>query len=142
MIGGQVVDVESVGSAVPKEVLDFIYELKTSALIESSMMIGAILAGASEKDVQTIEQIAKRVGTAFQIQDDILDVTSTTEVLGKPVLSDEKNDKSTYVTLVGLENAKSYVENISMEAIQKLRHYETKDLFLEDLLKALIHRKK
>lgn len=142
MIGGQVVDVESVGSAVPKEVLDFIYELKTSALIESSMMIGAILAGASEKDVQTIEQIAKLVGIAFQIQDDILDVTSTTEVLGKPVLSDEKNDKSTYVTLVGLENAKSYVENISMEAIQKLCHYETKDLFLEELLKALIHRKK
>lgn len=142
MIGGQVVDVESVGTAVPKEVLDFIYELKTSALIESSMMIGAILAGASDKDVMKVEHIAKQVGIAFQIQDDILDVTSTTEVLGKPVLSDEKNDKSTYVTLVGLEKAKQLVETISMEAIEELHRFETEDLFLEELLKALIHRKK
>lgn len=142
MIGGQVVDVESVGTAVPKEVLDFIYELKTSALIESSMMIGAILAGASEEDVRAMEHIAKLVGIAFQIQDDILDVTSTTDVLGKPVLSDEKNDKSTYVTLVGLEKAKTYVETISMDAIEKLQGFETDDKFLEELLKALIHRKK
>lgn len=142
MIGGQVVDVESVGLAVSKEVLDFIYELKTSALIESSMMIGAVLAGASEKDICAIEKIAKNVGIAFQIQDDILDVTSTTEVLGKPVLSDEKNEKSTYVTLVGLEKAKENVETISMEAIELLHEFETEDLFLEELLKALIHRKK
>lgn len=142
MIGGQVVDVESVGSAVPKDVLDFIYELKTSALIESSMMIGAILAGASDEDVKKVEHIAKQVGIAFQIQDDILDVTSTTEVLGKPVLSDEKNEKSTYVTLVGLEKAKELVETISMEAIKELHGFETEDLFLEELLKALIHRKK
>ena len=142
MIGGQVVDVASAGQGISKEVLDFIYELKTSALIESSMMIGAILAGAKEEDVCVIETIAKNVGIAFQIQDDILDVTSTAEILGKPILSDEKNEKTTYVTLVGLEKAKEYVETISMEAITLLHRFEAEDTFLEDLLRALIHREK
>ncbi len=142
MIGGQVVDVESAGNAVSKEVLDFIYELKTSALIESSMMIGAILAGADEQAIKDIETIAKNVGIAFQIQDDILDVTSTAEMLGKPILSDEKNEKTTYVTLVGLDKAREYVENISLEAIELLHRLEAKDSFLEELLKSLIHREK
>ncbi len=142
MIGGQVVDVESAGQSVSKEVLDFIYELKTSALIESSMMIGAILAGASENEVKKIETVAKNVGIAFQIQDDILDVTSTVEVLGKPVLSDEKNEKTTYVTLVGVEQAKKYVEQISNEAIAILGEFEVKNPFLEELLRELIHREK
>lgn len=142
MIGGQVVDVTNVGKSVTKEVLDFIYELKTSALIECSMMIGAILAGASEEDVKQIETVAKNVGIAFQIQDDILDVTSTTEVLGKPVLSDEKNEKTTYVTLVGIEKAKQYVETLSNEAIRVLKQFDSSNLFLEELLKELIHREK
>ena len=130
MIGGQVVDVTSVGMSVSKDKLDFIYELKTSALIESAMMIGAILAGAGDADVKKVELIAKNVGIAFQIQDDILDVTSTVEVLGKPVLSDEKNEKTTYVTLVGLENAKKYVEQISNDAIVALQEFEAKNPFL------------
>ena len=142
MIGGQVVDVKNVGNPVSKEVLDFIYELKTSALIESSMMIGAVLADASDEDVQKIERIAKGVGIAFQIQDDILDVTSTAEVLGKPILSDEKNDKTTYVTLIGLEKAKEQVEQISMEAIELLHQFKPEDSFLEELLTSLIHREK
>lgn len=142
MIGGQVVDVASAGQSVSKEVLDFIYELKTSALIESAMMIGAILAEASEEDVIKVESIAKNVGIAFQIQDDILDVTSTSEVLGKPVLSDEKNEKTTYVTLVGIEKAKEYVEQISNEAIGMLDGFEKKNEFLGELLKELIHREK
>ena len=142
MIGGQVVDVESAGTSISKEVLDFIYELKTSALIESSMMIGAVLAGADDAALQKIETIAKNVGIAFQIQDDILDVTSSTEVLGKPVLSDEKNEKTTYVTLVGVEQAKKYVEQISNEAIELLGEFEVKNPFLEELLRELIHRKK
>lgn len=142
MIGGQVVDVNSEGEAISKKVLDFIHELKTSALIESSMMIGATLAGASEEAVQNIETIAKNVGIAFQIQDDILDVTSSLEVLGKPVLSDEKNEKTTYVTLVGLDKAKEYVESISNEAIALLCEFEAKNPFLEELLRELIHREK
>ena len=94
MIGGQVVDVQESGKAVSGEVLDFIYRLKTSALIEASMMAGAVLAGAEEGQVSRMEQIAGKIGLAFQIQDDILDVTSTTELLGKPVHSDEKNRKN------------------------------------------------
>lgn len=142
MIGGQVVDVMSEGKAIPKEVLDFIHELKTAALIECAMMIGAILAGASEDDVKKMECIAKNVGLAFQIQDDILDVTSTAEVLGKPVLSDEKNEKTTYVTLVSLEQAKYFVETISNEAIAMLHSLDVENEFLEKLLKELIHREK
>ena len=142
MIGGQVVDVASAGKSISKDVLDFIYELKTSALIESSMMIGAVLAGADDVAVQKIETIAKNVGIAFQIQDDILDVTSSTEVLGKPVLSDEKNEKTTYVTLVGLEQAKKYVEQISIEAIELLVEFESENTFLAELLRELIHREK
>lgn len=142
MIGGQVVDVASAGQSISKEVLDFIYELKTSALIESAMMIGATLAGASATDVEKVENIAKNVGIAFQIQDDILDVTSTSEVLGKPVLSDEKNEKTTYVTLVGIDKAKEYVEEISNEAIELLNGFEKRNEFLTELLKELIHREK
>lgn len=142
MIGGQVVDVMSEGKSISKEVLDFIHELKTAALMECSMMIGAILAGADESEIQKVEKIAKNVGLAFQIQDDILDVTSTAEVLGKPVLSDEKNEKTTYVTLVGLEQAKSFVESISNEAIAMLHSLDNKNEFLEMLLTELIHREK
>ena len=142
MIGGQVVDVNSEGKSISKEVLDFIHELKTSALIESSMMIGATLAGASPEEIQTVKTIAKNVGIAFQIQDDVLDVTSSLEVLGKPVLSDEKNEKTTYVTLVGLDKAREYVEVISNEAIDLLRKFEAKNPFLEELLRELIHREK
>ena len=142
MIGGQVVDVKSAGNVISKEVLDFIYELKTGALIESSMMIGAILAGAKEEDIKTVEKIAKDVGIAFQIQDDILDVTSTAEVLGKPILSDAKNEKTTYVTLLGLDKATEYVKNISMEAIALLHELGRENPFLEELLLALIDREK
>ena len=117
-------------------------KLKTSALIECAMMIGAVLAGASETEVQKIEQIAKYVGVAFQIQDDILDVTSTVEVLGKPIHSDEKNEKTTYVTLLGIENAKEAVESLSMEAIHLLHSISGENQFLEMLLKELIYREK
>ncbi len=142
MIGGQVVDVNSAGQTVSKEVLDFIYELKTSALIECAMMIGAVLAGANDTEVQKVEQIAKNVGIAFQIQDDILDVTSTVEVLGKPVLSDEKNEKTTYVTLEGIEQARLIVEQLSNEAILLLQGLGGEDAFLKNLLTELIHREK
>ena len=123
MVGGQVVDVESEKSddcPITREKLDFIYRLKTGALIESSMMIGAILAGASSDEVSRVEQIAAKLGLAFQIQDDVLDVTSTLEVLGKPVGSDEKNNKATYVTFEGLDKAVSDVERISKEAEEEL----------------------
>ena len=92
MIGGQVVDVQSTGRAIDQEELDFIYELKTGALLEASMMVGAVLAGASDEEVEAVEKIASDVGLAFQIRDDILDVTSTLETLGKPINSDDRNE--------------------------------------------------
>lgn len=140
MIGGQVVDVKETGHAVPREVLDTIYELKTAALIEAAMMIGAILGGATEEEVRKTEQIARNVGVAFQIQDDILDVTSTSETLGKPVGSDEKNEKSTYVTLMGIEACGRIVKERSDEAVSLLRQLPGEHDFLEQLLLALIHR--
>lgn len=145
MVGGQVVDVESEKSddcPITREKLDFIYRLKTGALIESSMMIGAILAGASSDEVSRVEQIAAKLGLAFQIQDDVLDVTSTLEVLGKPVGSDEKNNKATYVTFEGLDKAVSDVERISKEAEEQLDDFGYDDAFLKELFEYLIHREK
>lgn len=142
MLGGQVVDVENTGRPVIKEQLDFIYAKKTSALIEASCMIGAILAGATDEQVEKIEKIARYVGLAFQIQDDILDVTSTAEVLGKPILSDEKNEKTTYVTLYGVEGASKYVEDYSKEALELLKTFPYRNAFLEELIVSLIHREK
>ncbi|MBA4701616.1 MAG: polyprenyl synthetase family protein [Ruminococcus sp.] len=142
MIGGQVVDVKSAGEVISGEKLDFIYKLKTGALIEASMMIGAILAGADAKQVDAVEAIAGKIGLAFQIQDDILDVTSTKEVLGKPIHSDEKNEKTTYITWKGLEEAKALVEKISHEAVQLLMSLKPKDEYLPQLLESLIDRDK
>ena len=141
MVGGQVVDVESEGLPIEKEKLDFIYHLKTSALIEASMMIGAILAGAKESVVEDVEKIARYVGLAFQIQDDILDITSTTEELGKPIHSDEKNNKTTYVTLLGLEKASEKVEEYTNKSLELLDNYTKRDDFLYQLLVYLINRK-
>lgn len=142
MIGGQVVDVASGGINIEQEKLDFIFELKTGALIQSAMTIGAVLAGASEDEVKVINRIALNVGMAFQIQDDILDITSSQEVLGKPIHSDEKNEKTTYVTIKGLDGAKAEVERISKEAIDLLHNLKVSNEYLEWLLESLIHREK
>ena len=142
MIGGQVVDVASCGVGLDEGMLNFIYELKTGALIESSMMIGALLAGAEDAELEKVQKIASDVGIAFQIQDDILDVTSTTEELGKPVHSDEKNEKTTYVTLKGLEKATRDVEVISQEALELLSGLDRENAYLTQLIRELIHRKK
>lgn len=142
MLGGQVVDVKETGHAVDKDVLDFIYALKTGALLESSMMIGATLAGADDESIALIEKVASKVGLAFQVQDDILDVTSTAEVLGKPIHSDEKNEKTTYVTLLGIDKAEKNVEKESVEAIELLKSLPVRNDYLEWLLTQLIHRKK
>ena len=142
MLGGQSVDVENDGKPLEKEMLDYIYRNKTSALIEASMMTGAILAGANEQEVSAVEKAAGNIGLAFQIQDDILDVTSTSEALGKPVLSDEKNQKTTYVTLVGLEQAKKNVEEISARAVSLLKELPGNNAFLENLIAMLVERKK
>ncbi len=145
MIGGQTADIEAEDmdqSKVNNELLLFIHENKTAALIQSSMMIGAILAGASEEIVKSVEKIAYNVGIAFQIQDDILDITSSLEILGKMTGSDEKNNKVTYVTLNGMEKAKEDVEKLSKEAIGLLNSFDNKNEFLNQLIEELITREK
>ena len=142
MIGGQVVDVKESGRRITGDVLDFIYRLKTGALIEASVMVGAVLAGASDEEVSKIEEIAGKVGMAFQIQDDILDVTSTTEMLGKPVHSDEKNEKTTYVTLRGIDESREEVKRLTSEALDTLKGMQNEDMFLNELLEWLVYREK
>lgn len=142
MIGGQVVDVESEGTVIDKEKLDFIHLHKTSALLESAMVIGAILAGANKEEQNLVEKAAGKIGLAFQIQDDILDITSTTEELGKPVGSDEKNGKNTYVAFEGLEKSKEDVKKISESAMEDLQKLPYENPFLIELIKELIERKK
>lgn len=142
MLGGQSVDVENDGKPVTKEMLDYIYENKTSALIEGSMMTGAILGWASQEEVNAVEKAARNIGLAFQIQDDILDVTSTAEELGKPIHSDEKNHKTTYVTLMGIEAASQQVTELSEEAVKLLEGMNKKNEFLFTLVKELVGRRK
>lgn len=142
MVGGQVVDVERTGQPLDKEVLEFIYTLKTGALLESSLMVGAALAGADDASLEKMEQIGRCVGMAFQIQDDILDCTSTTQELGKPVHSDEKNEKTTYVSLYGIEKSHQAVEEYSHQAVALLENLPGKNPFLEDLIEYLINRTK
>lgn len=142
MLGGQVVDVESEGQPLEREKLDFIYDLKTGALIEASMLIGAVLAGASEKEQQVILQVAKDVGLAFQIQDDILDVIGDEQTLGKPVGSDERNEKTTYVSIHGLENAKAKVKQYTEQSIELLQAFDGDKEFLTGLMTWMIDRDK
>lgn len=142
MIGGQTADVLLTGKPVDNETLDFIYRLKTGALLEAAMMMGAVLAGASDSDTEDIRKIALAVGMAFQIQDDILDVESTTEELGKPVLSDEKNEKTTYVTLFGIDNAKEKVKEYTNQALELFDGLGRANDFLRELLVQLVTRKK
>ena len=143
MVGGQVVDVENEKNhkmVVSRGELDFIYALKTGALIESSMMIGAILGGATEDELMLVQKSATKLGLAFQIQDDILDVTSTLEKLGKPIGSDEKNHKVTYVTFEGIDKSKKDVELFSEEACRCLASLRREDEFLQQLFRYLINR--
>ena len=141
MLGGQVIDVESEGKpGMTLERITQIHTLKTAALMESSLMIGAILAGATEYQIGQMEQIARSVGIAFQIQDDILDVTSTQEVLGKPIGSDARNAKTTYVTLQGMDASVQEVKRLSREAVDTLRQIPGDTLFLEELIRMLTMR--
>ena len=145
MIGGQCADIcgeELPEEKVTKELLWYIHKNKTAALIEAALMIGAVLAGASEEDTARLEKAAENIGIAFQIQDDILDVTSSLEVLGKPVGSDEKNHKVTYVSLNGLDQSRRDVAALSEEALEILRAFPQRNLFLEELVMTLINREK
>ena len=142
MIGGQVADVELEGTPLTIEQILFIHKNKTSALIEACMMIGAVLAGAEEEEIQQMEQCGEAIGLAFQIQDDILDLVGDEKEIGKPVGSDERNHKVTYVTLKGLEQSRKDVREISMKAIKILKNYDRENGYLTRLTEYLINRTK
>lgn len=144
MIGGQCADLEAEKpeTDVTEEMLLYIHEHKTAALIQAAMTIGAALAGASQEGIDALELCACNIGLAFQIQDDILDVTGSLEVLGKQVGSDEKNHKLTYVGMHGLEESRRQVEKLSAEAVEILASFPRRNLFLEELVRQLIYRQK
>ena len=142
MLGGQCVDVEAEkrGDSVTMEQLLFIHEKKTAALIQSALMIGAVLAGAPKEDIDRLEKAGRHVGVAFQIRDDILDVEGSLEELGKHTGSDVRNEKATYVTLAGMEQAKLDVERISEAALKELAGLSVKNEFLSELIKRMVYR--
>ena len=142
MLGGQGVDVMNEGRPLSQDALDFIYQNKTAALIESSLMIGAVLAGATAEEVKMMEQLGFYIGMAFQIQDDILDVMATPVTLGKFTGSDAKNNKVTYVTLKGLDSAQEEVADLTKLALQLLDNLSQKNEFLFELTKYLMTREK
>ena len=143
MIGGQCADIEA-EDLEPEQVTDklirYIHEHKTAALIENALMIGAVLAGANEINLAKMERVGHNVGLAFQIQDDILDVEGTFEQLGKPIGSDEKNGKTTYVSINGLEKAKADVEALSKGAVNILKDMGDGNEFLEEFVIYLVNR--
>ena len=146
MVGGQVVDVENNGKFVDEQMLHYVYKNKTSALIEASLMIGACLAGASQDEVRIMENVGTAIGLAFQIQDDILDISGDEKVIGKPVHSDEKNEKSTYPVLHGMEESRKKVAEYTDAGIAALDGItaanEEHKSFLRELLMSLVEREK
>ncbi len=143
MIGGQTADIEAEKQEQPltTEQIMFIHEHKTAALIQAAMMVGAVLAGVSEAELEAIERCGFNIGIAFQIQDDILDVVGDSKELGKPVGSDAQNHKQTYVTLNGLEQSRQQVDVLSREAVEILNRFDGEHEFLEQLILQLINRR-
>ena len=140
MIGGQIVDMFGQQKINSVEDLKYMYSLKTGAIIKSSVAAGAILGGADETQLLALETYADKIGIAFQIEDDILDVTSTQEKLGKAIGSDIANDKITYLSFASIEQAKKDVEKITDEAIKSLEVFKDKAYYLKELAKYLTNR--
>ena len=143
MVGGQSVDVinENNNSEMTMDDILFIHENKTAALIECALMCGAALAGANDEQISQMEKVGSNIGLAFQIQDDILDATGSFEELGKPIGSDEKNQKATYLSLQGMEKSADDVKRLSKEAVDILLQMPNRNEFLEELVMSLVERR-
>ena len=140
MIGGQIVDINSEGRALELGELLYLESLKTGAIIRSSGVIGALMSGASQEEVRAIDEYCLNLGIAFQIQDDVLDVTGNEENLGKPIGSDDENQKTTFVSLCGIEKAKDAVNEYSKKAVSALEIFGNKAKYLYELADYLINR--
>lgn len=140
MIKGQALDIKAEGKKISKNELFDIYENKTGRIILSSMKSGAIIGGANEEQLSIVEDIAYKLGIAFQIQDDILDIEGEQEKIGKPINSDLKNNKSTYVSMYGIEKAKNDYMELSSQVLQNLEKLGVKDKGIYHYIKSLINR--
>ncbi|WP_432665212.1 polyprenyl synthetase family protein [Wukongibacter baidiensis] len=140
MIGGQVVDLESEGKRIEKETLDFIHLTKTSALIEASIMAGAMIGGATENQCEALQTYGRGIGLAFQIIDDILDVVGDEAKLGKKVGSDIDNEKSTYPSIYGIEKSKEMASELFENSLTSLELFDEKADFLRKLVEFLRSR--
>ena len=142
MIGGQAIDLLSENKQISLETLRKLQDLKTGAMIIASCKIGAVLGGGNQSDIENARCFGEKIGLCFQVVDDILDVTSSFEKLGKPIGSDESNNKSTYVSLLGLEEAKKFADELTREALCSIEPYGEKATFLKELASALCKREK
>ena len=140
MIAGQVIDLESENKKISADVLDRMHRHKTGALIKAPVISAAVLCGADEDSIKKLECFAQNLGLAFQIKDDILDVEGSSEKLGKKVGSDTQKEKSTYVSLYGLEKSKKMLNEITEKAVMSLKYFGEKAVFLENLAKYLVNR--
>lgn len=140
MIGGQVIDLQSEEKSVPIEVIDELNLLKTGGLLRAAAKIGVVLAGASAEKVKFADDYGRYLGLAFQITDDILDTCGDAKLLGKPVKSDEKNSKSTYVAFYGVDKCKKIVAELTAQAIACLENFDGDISFLKELTIELADR--
>lgn len=140
MIGGQVLDIESTGHAIPLETLQRLHEMKTGALIQAALLMGAVASPRYEAIRPGLADLGQKIGLAFQVQDDILDIESTTEQLGKPQGSDEAQAKSTYPKLMGLNEAKAFRDSLIQEAQNRLVQLQIDSPFLENLIRYIADR--
>lgn len=140
MIGGQVIDIENENKKIDIDLLKTLQALKTGALLSASCEIGAILGNASDSERELLKNFGLKLGLAFQIKDDILDVESSSEILGKPVGSDERNEKSTFVSFYGIEKCRELVTKLTYEAVSDLEIFHEKAEFLKELSMYLLSR--
>lgn len=142
MIGGEMTDIECEGKKVNLEIVDYIHYHKTAALIEASLQVGAMLAGADDKSIEAIRNYGRSIGLAFQIVDDILDIVSTTEELGKDAGSDIEKGKATYPSIVGLENSRAKAKELYEESLKALDGLECDTSILRSIAAFIITRVK
>ena len=142
MIGGEMTDIECEGKKVDLEIVDYIHYHKTAALIEASLQVGAMLAGADDKSIEAIRNYGRSIGLAFQIVDDILDIVSTTEELGKDAGSDIEKGKATYPSIVGLENSRTKAKELYNESLKALDSLKCDTSILRSIAAFIITRVK
>lgn len=132
MIAGEYVDIDCEGKDIPYELLEYMHQNKTGALLKSSVRMGAILAGATESDISKLTEYADKIGLAFQIKDDILSETGDEEVMGKPVGNDKEMKKCSFATVYGIDKSNEVLENLTKEAIEIAKSFESKSVFFEE----------